>query len=207
MHGIYEKELDLNLLRVFVVVAEAGSVTEAASRLYLTQPAVSAALKRLTSTVGAPLFVRAGRGVALTTRGQRLFASARPHLQALVEATVSPETFDAKTSERTVRLGLSDSNEAWLLPRLLRLLAEGLTDREIAEGLFLSRRTVNSHVASILGKLGVVAVRLTVVTAPPPISPSAPASVWTAYRAAGAAASTPQGRERKATLARSRRGR
>ena len=61
MHGIYEKDLDLNLLRVFVVVAEAGSVTEAASRLYLTQPAVSAALKRLTSTVGAPLFVRAGR--------------------------------------------------------------------------------------------------------------------------------------------------
>ncbi|WP_375770016.1 LysR family transcriptional regulator [Archangium gephyra] len=124
MHGIYEKDLDLNLLRVFVVVAEAGSVTEAASRLYLTQPAVSAALRRLTSTVGAPLFVRAGRGLALTTRGKRLFASARPHLQALVEAAVSPTTFDAKTSERTVRFGLSDANETWLLPPLLRLLAE-----------------------------------------------------------------------------------
>ncbi|QRN99942.1 LysR family transcriptional regulator [Archangium violaceum] len=124
MHGIYEKDLDLNLIRVFVVVAEAGSVTEAASRLYLTQPAVSAALRRLTSTVGAPLFVRAGRGLALTTRGQRLFASARPHLQALVEAAVSPTTFDPKTSERTVRIGLSDANEAWLLPPLLRLLAE-----------------------------------------------------------------------------------
>jgi len=124
MHAIYEKDLDLNLLRVFVVVAEAGSVTEAASRLYLTQPAVSAALRRLTSTVGAPLFVRAGRGLALTTRGQRLFASARPHLQALVEAALSPTTFDAKTSERTVRIGLSDANEAWLLPPLLRLLSE-----------------------------------------------------------------------------------
>jgi LysR family transcriptional activator of mexEF-oprN operon len=124
MHGVYEKDLDLNLLRVFVVVAEAGSVTEAASRLYLTQPAVSAALRRLTSAVGAPLFVRAGRGLSLTTRGQRLLASARPHLRALVEAAVSPMTFDPKTSERTVRLGLSDTNEAWLLPRLLRLLAE-----------------------------------------------------------------------------------
>ncbi|WP_257460590.1 LysR family transcriptional regulator [Archangium lipolyticum] len=124
MHGIYEKDLDLNLIRVFVVVAEAGSVTEAASRLYLTQPAVSAALRRLTATVGAPLFVRAGRGLALTTRGQRLFASARPHLQALVEAAVSPVAFDPKTSERTVRLGLSDANEAWLLPLLLRVLAE-----------------------------------------------------------------------------------
>ncbi|HYO66610.1 MAG TPA: LysR family transcriptional regulator [Archangium sp.] len=124
MHAIYEKDLDLNLLRVFVVVAEAGSVTEAANRLYLTQPAVSAALRRLTSAVGAPLFVRAGRGLALTTRGQRLFATARPHLQALVEAAVAPATFDAKTSERTVRLGLSDSNETWLLPPLLRLLSE-----------------------------------------------------------------------------------
>jgi LysR family transcriptional activator of mexEF-oprN operon len=124
MHSIYEKDLDLNLLRVFVVVAEAGSVTEAASRLYLTQPAVSAALRRLTSSVGAPLFVRAGRGLALTTRGRRLFASARPHLQALVEAAVSPATFDAKTSERTVRLGLSDANETWILPPLLRMLAE-----------------------------------------------------------------------------------
>ncbi|MCY1073492.1 LysR family transcriptional regulator [Archangium lansingense] len=124
MHSIYEKDLDLNLLRVFVVVAEAGSVTEAASRLYLTQPAVSAALRRLTSAVGAPLFVRAGRGLALTTRGQRLFASAKPHLQALVEAAVSPAAFDTKTNERTVRLGLSDANETWLLPPLLRLLAE-----------------------------------------------------------------------------------
>lgn len=124
MHSIYEKDLDLNLLRVFVVVAEAGSVTEAASRLYLTQPAVSAALRRLTETVGAPLFVRAGRGLALTTRGRRLFASARPHLQALVEAAISPATFDAKTSERTIRIGLSDVNEAWLLPPLLRLLAD-----------------------------------------------------------------------------------
>ncbi|UQA59821.1 LysR family transcriptional regulator [Polyangium aurulentum] len=124
MHSIYERDLDLNLLRVFVVVAEAGSVTEAASRLYLTQPAVSAALRRLTSAVGAPLFVRAGRGLALTTRGQRLFAAARPHLQALVEAAVSPAKFDPKTSDRTVRIGLADMHEAWLLPPLLRLLAE-----------------------------------------------------------------------------------
>lgn len=123
MNGIYERNLDLNLLRVFVVVAEAGSVTAAASRLYLTQPAVSAALRRLTEAVGAPLFTRAGRGLALTTRGQRLLATARPHLAALVEATLAPEAFDPGTSERTVRLGLSDVNESWLLPPLLQVLA------------------------------------------------------------------------------------
>jgi LysR family transcriptional regulator, mexEF-oprN operon transcriptional activator len=44
----YGRNLDLNLLRVFWVVAERGSVTAAASQLYLTQPALSAALRRLT---------------------------------------------------------------------------------------------------------------------------------------------------------------
>ena len=51
MHTIYGRDLDLNLLRVFAVVADCGSVTEAASRLYLTQPAVSASLRRLTAAV------------------------------------------------------------------------------------------------------------------------------------------------------------
>src|SRR5512147_1871617 len=101
MNEGYGRDLDLNLLRVFVVVAEAGSVTGAAARLYLTQPAVSAALRRLTEAVGAPLFVRAGRGLALTARGRRMFAAARPHLAALLEAAFEPAKFDPRTSDRT----------------------------------------------------------------------------------------------------------
>src|SRR5262245_27120478 len=111
MNTSYEKDLDLNLLRTFMVVAETGSVTAAAGRLYLTQPAVSAALRRLTIAVGVPLFVRSGRRLALTARGRRLFGLARPHLEALVEAAISPATFDPSTSERTLRLGLSDASE------------------------------------------------------------------------------------------------
>lgn len=122
MHENYGRDLDLNLLRVFAVVADTGSVTTAASRLYLTQPAVSAALRRLTTTVGTPLFVRQGRGLALTSRGERLRASLRPHLQALVDAALAATDFDARTSDRTLRLGLSDAAELWLLPELLRVL-------------------------------------------------------------------------------------
>lgn len=121
MAKIYGRDLDLNLLRVFAVVAEAGSVTEAASRLYLTQPAVSAALRRLTTTVGARLFVRSGRGLVLTSRGERLRTGLQPHLQALVDAALAPPRFDPATSDRTIRLGLSDSTEIWLLPALLRV--------------------------------------------------------------------------------------
>lgn len=119
----YGRDLDLNLLRVFVVVAEQRSVTQAAARLYLTQPAVSAALRRLTAAIGVPLFVRQGRGLALTARGALLLARAQAHLAALVEAALAPAAFDPKTSERTLRLGLSDAAELWLLPELLRVLA------------------------------------------------------------------------------------
>ncbi len=122
MTSVYGRDLDLNLIRVFAVVAEAGSVTEAASRLYLTQPAVSAALRRLTTTIGAPLFVRSGRGLALTSRGERLRAAVAPHLGALVEAALAPPVFDPATCDRTLRLGLSDIAEGWLLPPLLRAL-------------------------------------------------------------------------------------
>jgi|GEM_PF-152671 len=122
MNVTYGRDLDLNLLRVFVVVAEAGSVTAAAARLYLTQPAVSAALKRLTKAVGASLFAREGRGLALTARGARLLATARPHLDALSRAALAPPVFDPKTTDRVVRVGLSDTNEPWLLPPLLRAL-------------------------------------------------------------------------------------
>ena len=124
MQESYGRDLDLNLLRVFLVVADAGSVTGAAARLYLTQPAVSAALRRLTGAVGAPLFVRKGRSLVLSSRGEALRHKAQLHLSALVDAALSPQRFDPLTSERVLRLGLADAAEGWLLPRLLRAFAQ-----------------------------------------------------------------------------------
>ena len=120
MPSVYGRDLDLNLLRVFAVVSECGSVTEAARRLYLTQPAVSAALRRLSDAVGAPLFARSGRGLVPTSRGKRLADGLHPHLERLVAAALASPSFDPMTSDRTLRLGLSDSAEQWLLPKLLR---------------------------------------------------------------------------------------
>jgi LysR family transcriptional activator of mexEF-oprN operon len=122
MNTVYARDLDLNLLRVFIAVADAGSVTGAAERLYVTQPAISAALRRLKTAIGAPIFARHGRGVALTERGARLLADVRPHLEGLIEAAVAPPRFDLRTTERTVRLGVADGADEWLVPPLLRLL-------------------------------------------------------------------------------------
>jgi LysR family transcriptional regulator, mexEF-oprN operon transcriptional activator len=118
----YERDLDLNLLRVFAVVAEEGSVTRAAAKLYVTQPAVSAALRRLATFVRAELFVHQGRGLVLTSRGKELLSSARTHLGPLVAATLAPTKFDPTTSTATFRLGLAESTEGLLLPPFLSLL-------------------------------------------------------------------------------------
>ncbi len=124
MNGIHASGLDLNLLPVLVAVADTGSVTEAAKRLYLTQSAVSAALGRLKAAIGEAIVVRHGRGIVLTERGARVVSEARPLLDALMQTALQPTRFDARSSDRIVRIGLSDVADEWLLPRLLRLLAE-----------------------------------------------------------------------------------
>ena len=115
----YERDLDLNLLRVFAVVAEEGSLTRAASRLYVTQPAISASMRRLANFVGVELIARQGHGVALTTRRTELLAAARAHLAPLVAATMAAPLFDPTLSRATIRVGLADCLEAILLPQLL----------------------------------------------------------------------------------------
>ncbi|MDB4975992.1 MAG: Transcriptional regulator, LysR family [Myxococcaceae bacterium] len=120
MNTVHARDLDLNLLPVLLAVADTGSVTAAAARLYLTQSAVSAALGRLRSAIGESLVRRHGRGVVLTERGARLVADARPHLDALVQAALLPARFDPRTTDATLKLGLSDIADEWLLPPLLR---------------------------------------------------------------------------------------
>jgi DNA-binding transcriptional LysR family regulator len=61
-----------DLLRTLVAVVDLRSYTKAANSLGVTQPAVSAQIKRLTQLIGADLFERGGQGVALTSRGERV---------------------------------------------------------------------------------------------------------------------------------------
>src|SRR3981081_4925611 len=65
-------DLDLRLLRSFLPVAHSGKISGAAKQLPLSQPAVTAHLRRLEEIVGKPLISRSTRGVKLTTRGHRL---------------------------------------------------------------------------------------------------------------------------------------
>ena len=66
--------MDLNLrdIRAFIAVAQTGSFTRAATRLHLSQPALTVQIRRLEETVGLRLFDRNSRNVALTQTGREL---------------------------------------------------------------------------------------------------------------------------------------
>lgn len=70
------RELDWNLLRTFVVLAQSQSITDAARKMNLAQPSVSAALQRLEDRIGRRLIDRKPGHFQLTEAGERLFAEA-----------------------------------------------------------------------------------------------------------------------------------
>lgn len=88
----FAHNLDWNLLRTFVVVVEEGSITAAANRLLLQQPAVSMALKRLEQTTGHRLIDRRPGRFDVTESGEKLHRQARDIFAAVVRLPDALET-------------------------------------------------------------------------------------------------------------------
>ena len=114
--------LDLNLLVVFAALADERSVSRAARRVGLSQPAVSNALARLRQVLNDPLFVRSREGMSPTPRAQRLRAPVAIALEQLRTALAGEPAFDPVRSQRIFRLAMSDYSEWLLLRPLLRRL-------------------------------------------------------------------------------------
>ena len=64
---------NLEMYRVFYITARAGSFTKAAEELFITQPAISHAIKQLETKLGGSLFLRTPKGVKLTSEGEVLY--------------------------------------------------------------------------------------------------------------------------------------
>jgi DNA-binding transcriptional LysR family regulator len=109
------RDIDPRLLRVFAAVAEELHFTRAAARLYLAQQALSRDIARLEREVGAGLFVRTTRRVALTPEGERLLPYARRVLAAYEELNHAvapadrPLTVDVAAPVSTGRLVLDEA--------------------------------------------------------------------------------------------------
>ncbi|GLZ88508.1 LysR family transcriptional regulator [Metapseudomonas resinovorans] len=131
------RRVDLNLLIVFETLMHERSVTRAAEKLFLGQPAISAALARLRTLFDDPLFVRTGRSMEPSARAMEIFALLSPALDSISTAVSRAANFDPATSNAVFRIGLSDDVEFGLLPALLRRL------RAEAPGVVLVVRRTN----------------------------------------------------------------
>ncbi|MFL6699877.1 MAG: LysR family transcriptional regulator [Vitreoscilla sp.] len=109
------RTLDLNLLRVFDAVMAEGSLTRAAERLAMTQPAASHALKRLHGAVGEDLFHRTAFGMRPTARAELLWPQVRAAL-AQLQTALSPRSFDPAGDAATFNIAMADATAALLLP-------------------------------------------------------------------------------------------
>ncbi len=116
--------MDWDKLRVFYNVAESGSFTRAASRLEISQSAISRQISTLENRMGVPLFHRHARGLILTEQGELLFRTAREVFTELAVAQVRI-TEKIKVSQGTLKIASTIGfGTTWLAPRLHKFLAQ-----------------------------------------------------------------------------------
>jgi DNA-binding transcriptional LysR family regulator len=111
-HGM----LDLELLRSFVSVVDAGGFTRAGERVHRTQSTVSQQIKRLEDDIGQPLLNRTGKDVTPTEAGEKLLSYARRLLALAEEAR---DVMARPGSEGAVKLGIPEDFAAYRLAKLL----------------------------------------------------------------------------------------
>ncbi|MFC7706298.1 LysR family transcriptional regulator [Plastorhodobacter daqingensis] len=97
--------LDSDLLRTFLAIVEAGSVTRGAERIHRSQSATSLQLKQLEVVVGEPLVSRHGRGVVPTPAGERLIPVAR-QVTGMLDAALAGFRTDELAGR--LRIGISE---------------------------------------------------------------------------------------------------
>jgi DNA-binding transcriptional LysR family regulator len=116
--------LDLNLLQMVMTLAEEGSVSAAAVKLGVSQPAVSGALAKLREHFDDQLFVRSKGGMSPTPRGAEVAAVAKDLLRLVEERLEDVRSFDPAAVHRPFTFALSDVGEIVFLPKLVKLLQE-----------------------------------------------------------------------------------
>jgi len=110
--------VELTTLRYFREIARIGHLTRAAQSLGVTQPALSAMLKKLEAEAGAPLLHRTGRGVELTEAG-RVFLTHADEAIRRAEAGLTAVRELAGLERGSIRIGGGATATAYLLPPVI----------------------------------------------------------------------------------------
>ncbi|MFT3691226.1 LysR family transcriptional regulator [Paenirhodobacter sp.] len=113
-------------LRTFLDTYRAGSLTRAAQRLGITQPAASAHIASLENLLGKPLFIRQARGVAPTPAADDLARSIAMNLDGIEATMVAAQARSAHLSGTVHLIGPAEYLSMRVAPALVPLIAEGL---------------------------------------------------------------------------------
>jgi DNA-binding transcriptional LysR family regulator len=116
--------IDLNLLVAFEALYAEQSVTAAAQRLHVGQPAMSAALGRLRSLFADDLFVRVGRDMRPTAKADAIAPQVMAALNTVRMTLTDRQTFDPAQSQRGFTLATSDYFASLILPKMLALFSD-----------------------------------------------------------------------------------
>jgi DNA-binding transcriptional LysR family regulator len=123
MHLAHIRKSDLNLLPALAVLLEERSISKAADRHHLSQPAMSRVLQRLRGVFGDQLLVRTRGGYALTARARRLQEELRLVLPR-IDSLLRGDAFDPATAEERFRLCCPDYLSRLFAPRLAERLSD-----------------------------------------------------------------------------------
>ena len=116
---IKHRRFDMNLLRVMLAVWETKSISLAAMKVGMSQPATSNALARLRDATGDQLFIRTKDGMLPTAAAERVLPDLKRHFDGIFQTIAEQNIFDPTVSDRIFRLSLSGLGELMFLPRLL----------------------------------------------------------------------------------------
>jgi DNA-binding transcriptional LysR family regulator len=143
---------DWRLVRSFLAVVDAGSVTAAAKRLGATQPTLSRHVAELEAELGAPLFERTGRGVTPTAAALAIAEPARQMADAALALTRGLAGARAQ-ARGVVRVTTSQVAATWLLPAVLARLQRSHPEIEI-------ELVASNELTNLLRREADVAVRM-----------------------------------------------
>lgn len=122
--------INLELYRVFYVVAKSGSLTKAKHELFISQPAVSQSIKQLETQLGGKLFIRTSKGMELTSEGKVMFDYVK---QAYYLINIAEKKFSQMKALEfgEIRIGASDTVSKYYLSKYIRRFREKYKDINI----------------------------------------------------------------------------
>ncbi len=146
--------MNMNNLKIFIQVADAGNITKAAEALYISQPAVSKAVKNIEDELGVPLFHRDRKnGLSLTDTGERILGFAR-EMMLMEEKIYQTAYLSRNLLEGTLKIASLPIGSQFFLAEALAVFQKDYPDVnvEIMEG---TTHEVNQMVSGHAAEFGI----------------------------------------------------